>query len=100
MLNNIIFTEERNIFIETKHICLKINNKLQFCWLFVFSIFDIALQDANFEIVHVVIICIEMQRQRKKLFMSDRVCVIIKAVSEITASFSNVLCFWAFLALN
>ena len=33
-----------------------------------FSIFEIALQNANFEIVNVVIICVEMQWQRKKLF--------------------------------
>ena len=39
-----------------------------------FSIFEIALQNANFEIVNVVIICIEMQWQREKLFMSDSVC--------------------------
>ena len=54
-----------------------------------FSIFEIALQNANFKIVNVVIICIEMQWQRKKLFLSYRVCVIIKSVSEITASFIN-----------
>ena len=49
-----------------------------------FCIFEIALQYANFElIVNVVTICIEMQWQRKKLFMSDRLCVIIKSVSEI-----------------
>ena len=55
------------------------------------SIFEIALQNANFEIINVVTICIEMQRQRKKLFLSDRLCVIIKSVSEISASFSNIL---------
>ena len=43
-----------------------------------FGIFEIALHDAKFEIVDVVTICIEMQWQRKKLFMPDRVCVIIK----------------------
>ena len=47
-----------------------------------FSIFEVALQDANFEIVNVVAICIEMQWQRMKLFQSDSVCVIIKSVSE------------------
>ena len=57
-----------------------------------FSIFEITLQDENHKIVNIVIICIEMQWQRKKLFLSDRVCVIIKSVSEITASFSNILC--------
>ena len=51
--------------------------------------FEIALQNTDFKTVNVVIICIEMQWQRKKLFLSDRVCVIIKSVSEITASFSN-----------
>ena len=56
-----------------------------------FSIFEIALQNANFEIVNVVIICIEMQWQSKKLFLSDRVCVIIKSVSDISASFSNII---------
>ena len=61
-----------------------------------FSVFEIALQDANFDIVDVVIICIEMQWQRKKHFVYDRVCVIIKSVSENSASFSNILCFWAF----
>ena len=52
-----------------------------------FSIFEIALQNANFKIVNVVIICIEMQWQRKKLFLSDRACVISKSVSEISAIF-------------
>ena len=66
----------------------------------VFSIFEIALQNANFEIVDVVIICIEKQCVRMKFFLSDRVCVIIKSVSEISASFSNILCIWAFLAMN
>ena len=65
-----------------------------------FSIFEIALLDANVEIVNFVTFCIEMQWQRKKLFLSDKVCVIIKYVSEISASFSNILCFWAFLAMN
>ena len=50
-----------------------------------FSIFEIGLQDANLEIVNVVTICIEMQWQMKRLFLSDRVCVIIKSVSEISA---------------
>ena len=40
-----------------------------------FSIFEIAFHDANFEIVDVVTICIEMQLQRKRLFLSDIVCV-------------------------
>ena len=100
MLKSIIFTEEGNIFIENKIICFKINNKLQFCSFSVFSIFEIAIKNANLLIFNVVIICIEMQWQRKKLFLSDRVCVIIKSVSEATASFSNILCFWAFLAMN
>ena len=100
MLESIIFAEERNFFIKTKLIGFKINNKLQFCYFSVFSIFEIALQNANCKIVNVVIICIEMQWQRKKLFLSDRVCVIIKSVSEISASFSNILCFWALLAMN
>ena len=65
-----------------------------------FSIFEIALQDANFVIVNVVTICIEMQWQRKKLFLSDRVCVIIKSVSEILACFSFILCFLEYLAMN
>ena len=65
-----------------------------------FSIFEIALRNINFEIVNVVIICIEMQWQRKKFLLSDSVCVIIKSVSEITASFSNILCIWAFFAMN
>ena len=61
MLKSIIFTEERNVFIKTKLIGFKINNKLHFCLFSVFSIFEIALQNANFKIVNVVIICIEMQ---------------------------------------
>ena len=65
-----------------------------------FSIFEIDLQNANFEIVNVVIISIEMQWQRKKLFLSDRVCVIIKYVSEMSACFSDILCFRAFLTMN
>ena len=52
----------------------KINNKLQFCLFSVFSIFEIILQNASFKVVNVVIISIEMQWQRKKLFMSDSVC--------------------------
>ena len=74
MLKGIIFAEERNVFVKTKLIGFKINNELQFCWFSVFSIFEIALQNANFEIVDVVIICIEMQWQRKRLFLSDSVC--------------------------
>ena len=74
MLKSIIFAEERNVFIKIKLIGYKINNDLQFCLFSMFSIFEIALQNANFEIVNVVIICIEMQWQRKKLFMSDSVC--------------------------
>ena len=62
--------------------------------------FEIALQNANEKILNVVIICIEMQWERMKIFLSDRVCVIIKSVSEITASFSNIKCFWAFFAMN
>ena len=61
MFKSIIFAEERIVFAKTKLIGFKINNELQFCQFFVFSIFDIALQDANFEIVNVVTICIEMQ---------------------------------------
>ena len=95
-----MFAEERNVFVKTKLISSKTNSELQFCQLFVFSIFEIALQDANFEIVDVVTICNEMQWQKKNFFLSDRVCVIIKSVSEISACFSNILCFWAFLAMN
>ena len=40
---------------------------------FLFSIFEIALQNANYEIVNDVIISIEMQWQRKKLFLPDGV---------------------------
>ena len=65
-----------------------------------FNIFEIALQDANFEIVNAAAICIEMLWQRKKLFLSDKVCVIINSVSNISACFSNILCFRAFLAMN
>ena len=65
-----------------------------------FSIYEIALQDANFEIVNVETICIEMQWQRKKLFLSDRVYAISKSVSEISACFSSILSFWASLAMN
>ena len=90
MLKGIIFAEERNVFIKIKLIGYKINNDLQFCLFSTFSIFEIALQNANLEIVNVVIICIEMQWQRKKLFMSNRVCVIIKSVSEISVCFSNI----------
>ena len=89
MLKSIIFTEETNVFIKTTLIGFEINNKLQICLFYVFSIFEIALQNANYMIVNFVIICIEMQWQRKKRFLSDRVCVIMKSVSVITASFSN-----------
>ena len=100
MLEIIIFAEERNVFIKTKLIGFKINNKLQFCSFSMIIIFEFVPQNANFEIVNVVIICIQMQWQRKKPFLSDRVCVIIKSVSEISASFSNIPCFRAFLAIN
>ena len=50
------------------------------------GIFENAFQDANFEIVNVVTISIEMQWQRKKLFMTDRVYVFNKSVSEFYAS--------------
>ena len=93
---SIIFAEEGNVFVKTKLIGFKINNELQFCYVSVHSIFVIAHQDANFEIVNVVIICIEMHWQRKKLFLSDRVCVIIKSISEMSAWFSNILWFWPF----
>ena len=96
MFKTIIFAEERNVFVKTKLIGFKINNELQFCYFSTFSIFVISLQDANFEISNVVTICIEMQWQRKKLFLSGRVCVIIKSVSEISACFANILCFWSF----
>ena len=57
MLKSIIFAEERNVFIETKLIDFKINNDLQFFLFSMFSVFEIALQNANYEIVKVVIIC-------------------------------------------
>ena len=60
MSKSIIFAEERNVFVKTKLIDLKINNVLQFCYFSVFSIVEIALQDENIEIVNVVTICIEM----------------------------------------
>ena len=100
MLKCIIFDEETNVFIKTKLICFKISNKLQFCLFSMFSIYEIALQNANFEIVNVVTICIEMQWQKTRLFLSDRVCVIIKSVSEISTCFSNMLCFCEFFAMN
>ena len=65
-----------------------------------FIVFEISFQDASFEIVNVVTNCIKMQWQRKKLFLSDRVCVIIKSVSEVSAYFPDILCFWAFFATN
>ena len=65
-----------------------------------FNFFEIAFQGAIYYIIDVVAICIEMQRQRKKLFLSDRACVIIKSVSDVSACFSNILCFRAFLAMN
>ena len=73
MLKSIISAEERNVFVKTKLIGFKINNELQFFYLSVFSIYEISLQDAKFEIVNAVTICIEMQWQRNKFF-SDSVC--------------------------
>ena len=70
----------RQVSIETKLIGLKTNNNFNSV-NFLFIIFKIALQNANVEIVDVEIICIEMKWQR--------VCVIIKATSAISASFSN-----------
>ena len=81
------FAEERNVFIKSKLIGFKINNELQFCQFFVLSVFEITLQNANIEIVNAVTIFIEMQWQRTKLFLSDRGCVIIKSVFEISACF-------------
>ena len=66
MLKSIISAKERNIFVKAKLIGFRINNELQLCQFSVFSIFEIALQDANIEIVNVVAICIEMQLQRKR----------------------------------
>ena len=77
--------------IETKLIGLKTNNNFNSV-NFLFIIFKIALQNANVEIVDVEIICIEMKWQR--------VCVIIKATSAISASFSNGMRFGVFFALN
>ena len=70
--------------IETKLIGLKTNNNFNSV-NFLFIIFKIALQNAN---VDVEIICIEMKWQR--------VCVIIKATSAISASFSNGMRFGYF----
>ena len=58
MLKSVIFTEERNISVKIKPICFKINNKLQFCKFSVFSIFEIAFQNANFEIANVVVVVV------------------------------------------
>ena len=55
---SIIFAEERNVFIKNK--LIGFNNELQFCYISVFSIFEIALKNANFEIINDVTICIEM----------------------------------------
>ena len=77
--------------IETKLIGLKTNNNF-ISVNFLFIIFKIALQNANVEIVDVEIICIEMKWQR--------VCVIIKSTSAISASFSNGMRFGVFFALN
>ena len=74
--------------IETKLIGLKTNNNFNSV-NFLFIIFKIALQNANAD---VEIICIEMKWQR--------VCVIIKATSAISASFSNGMRFGVFFALN
>ena len=68
MLKGIIFAEERNVFIKTKLIGFKINNELQFCYFSVFSIFEITLQNANFEIVNLVIICIENTMAEEEAF--------------------------------
>ena len=73
MFKSFIFAEERNVFVKTKLLGLEVNNELLFCLSSVFSVFEIALQDANIDIVNVVTICIEMQWQRKKLFLSDSV---------------------------
>ena len=75
--------------IETKLIGLKPNNFNSVNFLFI--IFKIALQNANVEIVNVEIICIEMKWQR--------VSVIIKSTSAISASFSNGMRFGVFFAL-
>ena len=68
MLKSIISAEKKNVFVEIKLIGFRINDELQFCQFYVFSILEIAFLDANFEIVNVVAIYIEMQSQRKRLF--------------------------------
>ena len=77
--------------LKCKLIGLKTNNNFNSV-NFLFIMFKIALQNANVEIVDVEIICIEMKWQR--------VCVIIKATSSISASFSNGMRFGVFFALN
>ena len=74
MFKSIISAEERNVIVKTKLIGFKINNQLQLCLFYVFSIIEFALQGANFEIVNVLVIYVKMHWQRKKLFLSDSVC--------------------------
>ena len=100
MLKSIIFAVQRNVFVNTKLIGFKLISELQLCYFSVLRIFEFALQHANCEIVIVVTIYLEVQWQRKKLFLSDIVCVITKSVSDISACLSNILGFWAFLAMN
>ena len=64
VFKSIISASERNVFDKTKPIGFKINNELQFWEYSVFSVFEITFQDANIEIVNVVVICIEVQWQR------------------------------------
>ena len=59
-----------------------------------FIVLEIVFQHSNFEIV---VICIEMQWQIRKPFLSDRLYVIIKSLPEISACFSRKICFRAFL---
>ena len=50
----------RKVFVETKFDSFIFYNELEFCWFSVFDVLKVAFWDANFEIIYVVFISIEM----------------------------------------
>ena len=50
------------------------------------SIFETVFPDTNFDIANVLAICIEMQWQRKKVVLSDRVRLIISSIPTVIAT--------------
>ena len=65
------------------------NNDLHICQFSVFSVFEIAFQDAQFVIVDVVTSALKCN-SKGGCFLYDRVCVIFNLVSAVSTSFPNI----------